>query len=267
MEYYDGVQTLLKGRLERIYSEYRDNANALFDPTSPKVEIYKPDGTVLTSAVPTRESTGVYYYVVSISTAASSQEGMYAAYWQGYISGSLITMDLPQYFWVQAEPQESVQKSGEEFVQAVRRFIGDTNPANYRIATYDIRYFIKDAIAQVQSIYPMGYSVTVTPSSITFSSTPTQIAETLFKIKTAELIIRHILGDVLFSGGNISLGDVKINMNEIIRSRRDYIKDLEASFKDLIRELSIDSSTYYGGYLVNNYLLENEIKYNLNYLD
>jgi hypothetical protein len=266
VDYYDGVQVIIKGHAERIYTQFKNSSGVLTDPSTPKVQIYNPDGTVfVASTAPTKETTGVYYYTVNTSTASSQQEGLFSAYWWGTIGGSMLTMDIPQYVWIQRPPQTATLKAGEEFVQAVRRFIGDTNPSNYRIADHDLRYFIKDAIAEVQSQYNMGYSVTVTPAAIEFSSTPTQIAESLFKIKTAELVVRHILGDVLFSGGALTLGDIKINMKDVIAQRKEYVRDLEMSFNKLIDTLkrnSVDS----GGYLINTYLDASCGKYNLSYI-
>lgn len=262
-EYYDGLQTILAGKPERIYTEYRDSNKNLVDPTSPKVEIYDFDGNLfVSSSTPIKESTGLYYYIVTISTATPVKEGMYSAYWWGTIGSGLVSMDVPQYFWVQSVPWKPSQSS--EFAQSVRRFIGDTNPNNYRILNQDLYYFISDAVKEVESLFPMGYSVTVSATGITFNKTLTNTPEFLFRIKTAELIIANILNDVLFSSGNLTLGDIKINMTDIIKARKEYLKDLQDRFNTLIRQLKMQYN-YQSAGIIDTYLADNSDVYNLTY--
>lgn len=262
MLYYDGLQVILRNRSERIYTEFRDNNRLLVNPVTPRVVIYNPNGIEFASGAPTQESTGIYYFVVTAT--ASTLEGIFSAYWRGSIGGAAISMDVPQYFWVQQEPVGLDQPS--ELIQSIRRFIGDTNPNNYRIATQDIHYFLKDAVNEVQSTFSMGYTISVTPAAVTFNKAVTRTPETLFRIKTAELIMASVLTDALFSGVNLSLGDVKVSMGETIRLRQEYIKQLRDQFAILIKNIKMAGNATYGGILINNYLMENSQKYNLNYM-
>lgn len=251
--YYKNLQTILMGSNELIYREYRDGNGTLTDPSSPVVRVYDPAGTRVTSAAPTKESTGVYFYQVSLDSSYS--EGMYQAYWEGEIGGYLVTMDVPQYFWLQKVPwQTSV---ANEIISSVRRMIGDTNPNNYRILPQDMYYYLADAVNDVQSEFNMDYTVTVSPTSLTFvnqdgGSTVSSLAKNLFKIKCAELILTSVLYDVLFDGASLSLGDIKVNMKDTISGRAELRKELKREFSDLIKQVKMQQNQ--AGYLVDMYL-------------
>lgn len=252
MSYYDGLQVILLDKEEPVYRQYRDANDQLTDPTTPVVRIYNPSGSMVASATPVKESVGVYYYNVSLDS--SYPEGQYQAYWEGTISGHFVTMDVPQYLWVQKIPWK--MGTADEMVQSVRRMIGDTNPNNYRISTQDMYYYLADAVNDTQLEYPMGYSVTVAPTGLTFThatrSTPTALAQSLFKIKCAEIILTGILFDVLFDGANINLGDIRINMRDTIAARKSLRKELKEEFSDLIRKIKM--SQHNVGYIIDNYV-------------
>ena len=148
------LKTILFGKAERLYTEYKDSNGTLTDPTSPSVYIYDPEGIIYDSGTPTKSNTGIYYYEVSLSTASTQKEGIYQAYWQGTINGELVTMDVPQYFYGMRVPWQVTQP--DNIIQSIRRMIGDTNPNNYRISNIDLYYFLSDAVDNVQAEYNMG---------------------------------------------------------------------------------------------------------------
>jgi hypothetical protein len=78
---YNGLQVVLINKAEPIYRKYVDSNNAPVDPTSPFVRVYNPSGVEVASGAPTKQSTGVYYYSLTLTTAAANIEGLYSAYW------------------------------------------------------------------------------------------------------------------------------------------------------------------------------------------
>ena len=66
---YKNLQTILMSKPERIYREFIDADGVKTDPTSPIVRVYDPNGDRVSSAAPTQESTGVYYYAVDLDSS------------------------------------------------------------------------------------------------------------------------------------------------------------------------------------------------------
>ena len=244
---YNNLQVVLMGKQELIYREFHDTNGNKVDPIDPLVRIYDPEGARVSSAAVTKETTGVYFYNVDLDS--SNPEGMYQAYWEGTIGGYLVTMDVPQYFWLQKVPHQLNDTNA--VINSVRRMIGDMNPNNYKISPQDMFYYLSDAVDEVQMTYNMGYTVAVTPISLTFNKTLTRLAASLFKIKCAEIILTSTLFDVLFDGANLHLGDIRINMRDTIAGRRDLRKELKTDFDNMIKKLKISSGT---GYVVDTYL-------------
>lgn len=245
------TKTQIIGKSERHYARYRNDDKQLVDPTTPKYYVYNPNSVQISSGVPTKESTGVYYFDITLSSGdANVNEGWYKIWWEGTIESALVTMDDPHYFFLKRYDWQ--MGIADEIIQSVRRMIGDTDPDNYRINTQDMYYYLADSVNDVQTYYPMGYSVTVSPQSLTFNKTVTALAKSLFKLKSAEIIITSVLFDVLFDAANINLGDIKINMRDTIVGRRELKKELKDDFEKLVRNVKMNTSA--GGLLVDNYI-------------
>lgn len=242
------MQKILFGKDERIYREFRDNNYELTDPTWTSVSIYDPNGTFFDSGTPTKESTGVYYYPISLSTASTTSEGTYQAYWEANIGGVLVTMDTPQYFDGYRVPWQVTKP--DEIINSVRRMIGDTDPENYRISTRDLYYFISDAVDEVQSEYNFGYDLTISNTSLTWNKTLYNAPFTLFKLKTLILVLESTLNDFLFTAGNVEVGDIKINITNIIKIRMENLKRLKEEYKNLMYNVKINGAT---GYIIDTY--------------
>lgn len=242
------LNRILFGKTERIYKEYRDSNYDTVDPTYPLVSIYDPDGVFVSSGEATQESVGVYYYSVVLTTASATKEGIYQAYWEGTIGGSLITMDVPQYFYGMKVPWQTMQQ--EDVIGSIRRMIGDTNPDNYRISTIDMYYFLSDAVEEVQADFPMGYTLTITSTSITWNQTLWDYAFTLFKIKTLILVLESTLNDNLFDGGNVKLGDIDINVGPILKIRMQNIERLRKDYQELLYSVKMNTSV---GHIIDTY--------------
>lgn len=226
------------GKTERIYREFRDTDNDLINPTSPHVTIYSPKGVEVDSGTPTGESTGVYYFLIDLSTAATTEEGYYQAYWEGTIGGALVTMDIPQYFLATRIPWQITES--DSIINSIRRMTGDINPNNYRISTEDMYYYLKDAVEYVQAYYNWGYEVTVSPTSLTWNKTLYATPFVLFKLKTLILILESSLHDWLYDGMAIQVGDIKVNVTPILKLRMDNIKRLNEDFDKLLYEMKMN---------------------------
>lgn len=239
MSDYSNLQKVIYNKPERLYREFKDSQGNLINPTSPYVRVYDPNGTIVSSGTPTGESTGVYYFVASLGTA--QPEGIYQAYWEGTVGGALITMDVPQFFWLTTAPWQVMPQ--DQIAQSVRRMIGDTNPNNYRIAIPDMYYFIQDAVNEVQSRMDFGYSLTVAPTSLTWNQPLYSIPAALFRLRTLILVMQSILHDDIYDGGNVEVGDIKIDINGILKMRMDNIKRLEDGYKELLYDIKMNSIT------------------------
>jgi hypothetical protein len=256
MSDYTGLQKVLVGKSERIYREYRDALNALTTPTSPYVRIYNPIGAIVSSSTPTAESTGVYYHALTVADTAGVLEGIYQAYWEGTIGGSLITMDTPQFLHVFKHPWQASQQ--DSLAQSVRRLIGDTNPNNYRISIEDMYYFIKDAVDDVQSRYEFGYTLVVSPTALTWNQSLTTVPTALFKLRALILVLKSTFHDLLYDGGSVQVGDIKVDVTNVLKIRRDNIDKLEKEYEQLMHEIKLNGcsgvniDTYVTGIIMNS---------------
>lgn len=240
------VQEIYMGQPERIYREFRDGstAHALTDPSRPRITIYDPDSTeVVASTAPTKESTGVYYYTVDISTASANKAGVYTAYWEGYISSELIT-GKPHYFEVTRIPQETGES--EDLVNSIRRLIGDMDPSNYRIAQRDIWYFIQDAVKDVQASIDFGYTTSVSNTTgLTLNAALTSDAAALIRFRTLILILNSVLFNGLFCAGNVDIGDIRVNISSAMKARQEMLKYLDQEYKRLLYEVKLGNASGY----------------------
>lgn len=246
---HDKVQKVLFGKTERLYIEYKDSNGDLTNPSSPLVTIYDPDGVFLDSGVPTQESTGIYYYPVLLSTASTTKEGLYQAFWEGTIGSSFITMDEPQHFQGIKVPWQITQP--DSIIQSIRRIIGDTNPNNYRISNDELYYFLKDAVDDVQAEYPFGYEITITNTSVSWNKTLYATPFALFKLKTLILVTEATLADFLFDSGNVTLGDIKIDVSSMMRIRLENLKRLQEKYDKLMYGVKMNLG---GGHVIDTYV-------------
>lgn len=249
-----GTYTTLKqqiiGKAERHYVEYLDANGQLVDPSNPHVSFINPEGVEIASGLPTKESTGVFYYTLTLSSSTSTTiEGMYQAWWQGEINGALQTMDQPHFFYVkyitwQLDPPNAL-------IQSVRRLIGDLNPETYRISTQDMFYYLQDAVTEINAEQYYGNSLTITHNSATFEKALTIEEIALYKLKTLILVKEAILTDSLFDGASIAVGDIRIDVSGILRARSDDLKRLQDKYEKLIYKIRVDGLT---GYEVDTYV-------------
>lgn len=245
----ENVQKILFGKTEPIYREFRDQNYTLIDPTWASVSVYDPNGAFVSSGSPTKESTGVYYYPVALSTSSSTKEGFYQAYWEANISGSLVTMDTPQYFNGMRIPWQITQPN--EIVNSVRRMTGDTDPENYRISTRDMYWFLKDAVDEVQSEYDFGYVLTIESTSLSWNQTLYTGPFALFKLKTLMLVMESTMNDYLYYSGNVEVGDIRVNVTNMLKIRADNLKRLEEKYSKLMYEIKMNENT---GYIIDTYV-------------
>lgn len=235
----DDVKKILIGKEERIYREFRNSDNILTTPSDPFVIIYDPEGAVLDSGIPTELETGVYYYEITETILPlDSIEGIYQAYWQGIISGELITMDKPQYFNAYSTPWQTTKP--DSIISSIRRLTGDINPDNYRIGTRDMYWFLADAVEEVQSEYDFGYTLTVNPTSVSWNKTLYGAPFVLFKMKTLILVLESVLHDSLYDGGSVQVGDIKVNIVPMIKARQDNLKRVREDYRTLLYEVKMN---------------------------
>jgi len=254
-------QRILFGRDERLYREYKDSTGTLVDPTWTRVTVYDPNGTFLSSGAATKESTGVYYYNVSLSTATTTKEGTYQAYWEGTIGGVLVTMDVPQYFDGYKVPWQITQP--DQIINSVRRMIGDISPENYRVSTRDMYWFLKDAVDEVQAEYDFGYTLTITSTSVSWNSTLYTAPFTLFKLKTLILVMESTLNDFMYHAGNVEVGDIRVNVTNILRARMDNLKRLQEKYERIMYEIKANGIN---GFVIDTYI-RNQIINDYNYAE
>ena len=235
----DDIQKVIFGKAERIYREFRDADNTLSDPTTPHITIYDPDGVEFDSGTPTKESVGVYYYSVSLSTASTTKEGIYQAYWQGTVDGIFLTEDTPQYVYGISVPWQTMQQ--DDVINSVRRLTGDLNPEQYRISTVDMYYYLRDAVDEVQAEYNFGYTVTVTPTALTWNKDLYSTPFVLFKLKALLLVLESTMNDFMFEAGNVQVGDIKIDVTSTLRLRQENLKRVKADYKDLMYSVKMNN--------------------------
>lgn len=263
------MKTVLTGQPERLYIEYRDSDNVLTNPTRPRVSIYDPVGvTIVASAEPSQESTGVYYYLFGVSTAYSVKRGLYQAWWEGYINGGPIYMDEPIYFEVMDRPViagEGDTSQGISFARQIRNAIGDNFEDDYMIAPLDLNYYIQDGVRNANSVFDFGYSVIVSTagnnksgrihfttnggSSSVALSNP---ARTWYAMHTIYNIMEAQTRLNMFGTGNINAGDIKLNLSGGLREQVAYLRLLKEDLAKLETDLKINGV---GGTVINNYAI------------
>ena len=239
-----GHQIFYFNRPEPIYFQFYDSDGDLVNVSTPRIDIYTPDQTkIINSSALTNESTGTYYYIWSVSTSLSTALGLYQAWASGYSSNVLITMDEPRYLDVRQIPMGTGYD--DQFLQSVRRFIGDNDATSYRVPTGDLAGFIEDSIealnAKIRKYQNTGMGLTVTADvqGVTFSTTPTSSQAHLIKLQVVLLLQNYYLNISASQPGIISAGDTKINvtqqmqiLNKII-DRQQY--ELEKEIVSVIR--------------------------------
>lgn len=231
MDFYEGLQVVYKGKQERLKRSFIDSQSfSPINPIDPWVYIFNAQGVLVSSGAPTIETEGNYYFNLTLSTASSTPEGTWAAYWQGTINGEFVTMDTPQYFWVKSITP--VLGDGEFIISAIRRKTGDINASQYVVQPQDMYFYLADAVKQIESEYPMGYEATVTPNYISFNKEVLPVPRTLFVIQSAINILESVHHNRVMTGMSLSMGDVKIQMKDTFvagqAAVRDLIRDKEA---------------------------------------
>lgn len=104
------IQVLLPGHAEAIYTEFKDVNGNRVDPTTgtlPTITVYdvngnfvadKVNGTLNHYTVSTKESTGLWYYIITLPDDALP--GYYSAWWEATLDQGVVTQDIPQVFRV-----------------------------------------------------------------------------------------------------------------------------------------------------------------------
>lgn len=260
------MKVIITGQPERIYIEYRDADNVLTSPTRPRVTIYAPSGSeFLASAAPTEESTGVFWYLVSATTAYATERGTYQAWWEGYINSGPVYMDTPAYFEVEdIGTIASSTSGGRHFVNAVRRAIGDNRENDYIVSPTDMNYYIQESFGNANSIFNLGYVVNISTAGndksgrIEFQSGG--VATSLPATERAWYLI-HCTRDILesevriniYGTGIINAGDIKINLAQGLRAQTDYLDKLNDRIERLEMNLKLNGGA--GGFLINTYAI------------
>jgi hypothetical protein len=97
------MQSVIRGNNITLEAQYKDGTGTVQDPISPRVSIYNPiNVAVVTNAVPSRISTGIYQYTYTVGQ--SDPTGVWYAFWQGTVDGQPLT--ATEYFEV--EPVGSI---------------------------------------------------------------------------------------------------------------------------------------------------------------
>ena len=243
------TQTVVLGIPERLYNEFRDAYGELTDVVNPRIDIFDPSGdAIVSSASPTQESTGVYYYTLTLSTAVTNKQGISQVWWRGSLGGATISADEPRYILVRQMPY--FVGVGGDIVDDVRRFVGDDDPSNYKISQVDLHYYISDGVDYIQRSHNLGYTVTISPTSITFNADLTPLARELFKRGAALVILEHVRNHGLWGVGSLDIGDIKINLSNINKERSNAIKELKA---ELTEQISLLRMSYISGATIDSY--------------
>lgn len=229
------AQTIILGKDEAVYAEFRDINNDLTNVSNPHVDIYDPEGILVDSGTPVNESTGVYYHILSLSTSSSTKQGYYSAWFSGTIGGLTISQDDPRYLLVRQAP--TTVGLGGQILDDIRRFVGDDDPTDYHISDVDLHYYLNDGVDYIQEMYDMGYTITVSPTSITFNKDLTNTARELFKRGTAYMIIEGLKHRGLWGAGSINIGDMNINVTNVNRARATAAKELKENISESIHKL------------------------------
>jgi hypothetical protein len=248
---------------ERLHVEYRDGNGVLVNPLRPRFSIFSPSGAVvLNSAEATFEATGIYYYTFSISTAYSTERGIYQLWPEGYINGALITVDEPIYFSVEDTPTiSSSAYPGRSFVNQIRNAIGDNDPTQYMIHPLQLNYYVQDGVRNSNSSYNFGYTVKVSTAGNdkserivflygTAEAYLSDPARTWYAINTIKDIMESQIRINMFGSGIVNAGDIKVNVAAGMREQVNYLKSLKEDIKMLKKDLSLNGTS---GYCINNY--------------
>ena len=140
---------IIFGRPEVIWNEYRDSNGSLTNASNPRIDIFSPTGiAVVNSASPSLQSTGIYYYNFNLSSTALA--GEYQIFWSGSIGCININQDEPRYIYAITIPIGP--NIGSDFINQIRRMVGDDDPDDYQITTQDIIQYIKEGAIFIQNI-------------------------------------------------------------------------------------------------------------------
>jgi len=248
-------QTIYLGESEPVYFTFYDNDGDLTNVDNARVDINDPSGTALvTSANMTNVSTGLYYYNFDVSTAITTAEGLYQAWPHGWSTGIRIFPDGPRYIEIISRPVGTGYNW--EFLESVRRHIGDNDASDYRFTTYELAGFIKDATEKIKSKYntltgnTLSITVTANSQGISFDSTPSDTTSDLIKRQVAILIMEYYLQISISKPGIINAGDLKLN---IVGSTKTTAEEIKRKQSELDKELKYSIRRGLVGYRANTY--------------
>jgi hypothetical protein len=260
------MKTVLTGQPERIYVEFRDIDHDLTDPSRPRVTIYAPSGTeFVPSAAATQESTGVYWYLLSVGTAYSNERGTYQAFWEGYINGAPIYMDEPMYIDVLDSPYVGSSTSeGRSFVREIRNAINDNRENEYMILPRDMNYYVQDGVRDANATYNMGYTVFISTAGndrvgrLEFQKdgVSTALGQTERAWYSAHVVRKILEAQTyvnMFGPGIINAGDIKVNIASGLRAQTGLLDRLDDKIDDMGKELKLNGGV--GGYAVNTFAI------------
>jgi hypothetical protein len=258
------MKVVYTGQPERRYAEFKDVDGVLTDPTRPRISIFAPSGEVVVdSATPTQESTGIYYYLLSVTTAYATERGVYQEWWEGFINSAPISLDEPFYFEVQDIPTiPSSTAFGRSFVRQIRNAISDNDESNgYMIHPIDLNYFIQDGVRNANSDFNFGYHVVVSTAGnnksgridFYYGETATSLpnnARTWYAIHTVKDIMESETRRSMYGPGIINAGDIKVNVAFGLKEQIKYLEMLKKDINKLEMDLKLNGTT---GYWINNY--------------
>ena len=141
--------------------------------------------------------------------------------------------------------------SPENIVLAIRRLTGDTDVTNYRIKTQEMMYFLQDAVYEVQAELDFGYDLTVSAGSAEWNKDMYSSPLVFFKLKALELVLENRMHDNLFDGGNVQVGDIKVDVTSILRVRESNLKRVRDNYDRLLKNFKMSSSI---GQLIDTYV-------------
>jgi hypothetical protein len=261
------MKVVYTGQPERLYVEYKDVNGVLTDPTRPRVSVFAPSGAVVVdSATPTQESTGIYYHLLSVTTAYATERGVYQQWWEGFINSAPISLDEPFYFEVQDIPTiPSSTAPGRSFVRQIRNAISDNDESSgYMIHPIDLNFYIQDGVRNANADFNFGYEVRVSTAGndksgrIDFflgnvaTSLPDN-ARTWYAVNTVKDIMESQTRLNMYGPGIINAGDIKVNVAFGLREQVKYLEMLKKDIKKLEMDLKLNGTS---GYWINNYQIK-----------
>jgi len=211
-----------------IYFTFKDPDTGDFtDPATPVLDIYDSNQLLIaTSKSLSKESTGIWYYNFSFSTALSTAVGVYQA-WCTYEYGGLPYKDS-RYLRVVEQPFESTREYN--FLRSIRRLIGDIDENNYRYQDYELAGFIFDATKSLSAKYynitgnNLGYTATLDFDTITFNQDLDDKMFYMLCLMTLLLIKESEFNEQTSQVGYIKTGDMTIDVSKGSKDRFDYLK-------------------------------------------